>query len=60
MATQNDPPTPKEAEEHNEASPEEAEHEKRINREKDHGGLSEDVGPDAEHAGPSSSNPPGS
>ena len=60
MATQNDPPTPEEAEEHNEASPEEAEHEKRINREKDHGGLSEDVGPDAEHAGPSSSNPPGS
>jgi hypothetical protein len=47
MATHHDPPT-KEAEE------------KRINRDKDHGGFSEDVGPDAGHAGPSSSNPPGS
>ena len=59
MATHNDPPT-KEAEENKEVSPEEAEHEKRIDRDKDHGGFSEDVGPDAEHAGPSSSNPPGS
>jgi hypothetical protein len=59
MATQHDPPT-KEAEERTEVSPEEAEREKRINRDKDHGGFSEDVGPDAEHAEPSSSNPPGS
>jgi hypothetical protein len=60
MATQDDAPTREEVEEHNEATPEEAEHEKRIDREKDHGGLGEDVKPDAEDAGPSSSNPPGS
>jgi hypothetical protein len=60
MATQHDPHTPEEAEDQTEASPEEAEHEKRIDREKDHGGFSEDVGPDAENAEPSSSNPPGS
>lgn len=59
MATHDDPPT-KEAEEHKEVSPEEEKHEKRIDRDKDHGGFSEDVGPDAEHAKPSSSNPPGS
>jgi hypothetical protein len=58
MATPDDPPT--QAEEHKEPSPEEVEHEKRIDREKDHGGFSEDVGPDAEHAEPSSSHPPGS
>jgi hypothetical protein len=59
MAT-HDAPDPKEAEEQNEATPEEAEHEKRIDREKNHGGLGEDVKPDPEDAGPSSSKPPGS
>lgn len=60
MATQYDAPTPEEPEEHSEAMPEEAEHEQQINREEEHGGLSEDVKPDAEDAEPSGSNPPGS
>ena len=60
MTAEYDAPNPEEAEEHNEATPEEAEHEQRINREKEHGGLSEDIKPDAEDAEPSSSNPPGS
>jgi hypothetical protein len=51
---------PNEPEERNEATREEAEHEKRIDRDEEHGGLGEDVKPDAEDAGPSSSKPPGS
>jgi hypothetical protein len=53
MATPQHAPTPKDPDERNEASPEEAEHEKRIDREAEHGGLGEDVKPDAEDAEPS-------
>ena len=54
MGTPEHAPTSKEHEKGNDATPEEAEHEKRIDQEKDHGGLSEDIKPDAEDAEPSS------
>jgi hypothetical protein len=60
MASPDDAPTTKESEEQNGATPEEAEHEKRIDEDAEHGGLSEDIKPDAEDAEPSSSNPSGS
>lgn len=60
MASEHEAPTPEAAEEQKGATPEEEEHEQRINRDKEHGGLGEDVKPDPEDAEPSSSKPPGS